>query len=341
MDSMLRGLPGAVRTAWLITLQILRSFRNNWGMALLSLGLAFSLWVFVTDRENPDTTGGVPGTIAIEVVNVPANQAVFSVSEDVVSVRARASESVFERLTAEDFRAVIDLSTVTTQRATVEVKVESREPRAEVVDVSPAEVLVILEDVTFAVVPVEVRLVGTPPRGFDVGEIAVQPGEAVVTGPESLVERVSGVEADANLTGLTTDFEQTLLLQARDEGGGNIEGVTVEPETAFVQVDITQQSFSAVFVVLPDVSGTPAAGFVVTAISVDPQFVAVSSTPEILQELNEIGVVTEPVIIDEANDEVVRPVSLRLPEGAQVLQPTVTVRIRIEPIGGLEGNEDQ
>ena len=136
----------------------------------------------------------------------------------------------------EDFRAVVDLANVGTQQATVEVRVESREPRAEVVDVSPGEVRVVLENVTSVAVPVESRLVGTPPIGFDVGDILVQPEEAIVTGPESLVERVSAVEADANLTGLTTDFEQTLLLQARDESGGNIDGVTVEPETAFVQV---------------------------------------------------------------------------------------------------------
>lgn len=341
MERFVKWLLEAVRTAGLVVVQIVGSVRYNWGIGILSLGLAISLWVFVTDRENPDVTGLVPGTIAIEVVNVPdpENQALFSISEDFVVVRARASKSVFERLTAEDFRAVVDLSAVTGQQATVEVRVESNEPRAAVVAVSPGDVDVQLEDVTSVLVPVEVRLVGTPPRGFDVGETVVQPEEAVVTGPDSLVERVRAVEADVNLTGFTTNFQQTLILQARDGQGGNIEGVSVGPETAIVQLEITQQVFSAVFVVLPDVSGVPASGFVVTGIEVEPQFITISAASDVFQSLDLAGgVMTEAVVIDDANADVVRPVALLLPDGATVSQGTVTVRIRIEAIGQDQGN---
>ena len=44
----------AIRTAGLLVVQIVGSLRYNWGIGLLSLGLAISLWVFVTDRENPE-----------------------------------------------------------------------------------------------------------------------------------------------------------------------------------------------------------------------------------------------------------------------------------------------
>lgn len=338
MEGPLARILDAVRTAGSLVLQIVGSLRYNWGIGLLSLGLAISLWVFVTDRENPEVSGGVQGTVAIEVVNVPANRAVFSLSQDSVAVRASASESVFDRLTSEDFRAIVDLSAVTTQTATVDIQVESTEPRASVLSVSPTQVQVELEVVTSADVPVEVRLVGTPPPGFSVGDMEVQPELVVVSGPTSLVDLVAVVEADVNLTGYTTPFDGTLLLQARDGQGGNIEGVTVGPETARVTVEITQQIFSAVFVVLPDVSGVPATGFIVTGIEVEPAFIVVSGGPEALANLALAGGIgTEAVIIEAANADVVRPVALRLPEGAVVLQTNVTVTIRIEPISPVPG----
>ena len=43
------------------------------------------------------------------------------------------------------------------------------------------------------------------------------------------------------------------------------------------------------------------------------------------------GVLTEPVDIDGAQADVVRPVALRLPPGANVEQPVVTVRVSIAP----------
>ena len=113
--------------------------------------------------------------------------------------------------------------------------------------------------------------------------------------------------------------------------------MTVGPETAAVTIDITQQLFPAVFVVLPDVSGVPASGFVVTGIEVEPAFVVVTGGPEALANLAD-GIGTEAVIIEDANADVVRPVALRLPEGAAVLQSDVTVTIRIEPIAQSPGS---
>jgi YbbR domain-containing protein len=328
-------LRNAVITAGLIARQAAVSLRYNWGIGLVSLVLALSLWVYVTDRENPERTGWVAGAVPIEVVNAPADKAVYPPLDESVTVRVRASESVLERLTAEDFRATVDLSDVTSDEATVKVRVESKEPRAVVVDVSPSEVTVTLENVTSRTVPVRTQLVGAPPRGYEARETAVEPEEAVVSGPESLVGRVEAAEADVNLTLVRTDFEQTLLLQARDERGGNIQGVNVEPESAVVRVEIEQLEFSATFIVRPDVSGLPADGYDVISVQVDPPLIVISGSLEVLQRIDAVqGILTEAVSIEGASADVVRTVALRLPQGASVEQPGVTVRITIAPAQG-------
>ncbi|MCH8993948.1 MAG: hypothetical protein IH959_03165 [Chloroflexi bacterium] len=336
-------LRDAVTTVVIVAWQAVASLRYNWGIGLLSVALAISLWVFVTDQENPERTGRVPSSVPIEVVNVfDSGQAVVSLSPSSVEVRARAPENIFDELTSDDFRATVDLSAVTGQEAVVVVQVVPDDSRVDVVDVSPAQVTVLLENVTSQAVPVRTRLVGTPPRGFEAREITVQPTVVAVTGPESLVARVQAVVADVNLTGVNTTFDQVLLLEPRDEQGGNIQGVTVDPESARVQVAIAQLEFSAVFVVLPEVTGTPAAGFFVTAMEVDPPFVVISGPADVFQTLNPSeGVATQAVSIDGARADVVRTVALRLPPGATASQPGVTIRIVIEPVAGAAATPTQ
>src|SRR3990170_3347421 len=285
MDRLLGWLRDALVTTGFIARQSVVSLRYNWGIGLLALVLAASLWVYVTDKENPERTVRVPGTVPIEAVNVPPAQAVFPPLDESVTVRARAPENALAGLAPEDFRATVDLSDIRSQQATVTVHVEPDDPRLEVVDIEPSQVAVHLEDVTSRSVPVETNLVGAPPRGYEAGSPLIEPQEAVVTGAETLVGRVEAVEADVNLTGARTDFQETLLLQARDGRGGNIQGVKVEPESGVVRVEITQLEFSGPFIVRPDVSGSPAAGYNVTAVRVEPAIVIVSGPAEVFQSI--------------------------------------------------------
>lgn len=330
---MLLWLRDAVTTLGLLLRQAAVSLRYNWGIGILSVVLAVSLWVYVTDRQNPDQTGRVAGTLAVEVSNVPANQAVSSISPEGVTVTVRAPQNVFDGLTVDDFRATIDLAGATGSRVVVDVQVEAERARVDVVDISPVRVTVELENVTTRTVPVRAQLVGTPPRGFEAGAVTVEPAQAEVMGPESLVGRVDAVVTDVNLTGVSTNFQQSLLLEPRDDQGGKIEGVTAAPANARVTVEIRQLSFSAGFVVIPDIRGSPARGFRATGIEVSPPFVVISGPADIFQTLNPAeGVTTDAVSVDGASADVVRTVALQLPPGAEVEQPQITVRVIIEPV---------
>src|SRR3990170_4684793 len=85
-----------------------RSVRENVGLAALSVVLAFALWIFVTDTENPTRTGVLPLDLTVEPVNVPADVAL---ADELVTVRVRVrvAEDVWDSLTAADFEATVDL----------------------------------------------------------------------------------------------------------------------------------------------------------------------------------------------------------------------------------------
>jgi YbbR domain-containing protein len=287
--------------------------------------------VYVTDRDDDERTARVPGAVPITCVNLPSDKAVASAcSDQSVVVRVRARDSVIDNLTGADFTASADLSAVTSDTETVSVIVDSQRSGVDIIDVSPPQITVHLEDLIIRQVPVGTHLVGAPLRGFEIATVGLQPTEAVVSGPQSLVDRVAAVEVDIDLTGVRTNLSETLLLHARDDRGGDIRNVVVDPESATVEVELRQLLFSAPFVVQPNVTGAPATGFVVSGVQIEPPFVTVSGPADIFQSLDPSGgISTEPISIDGATADVVRPAVLRLPQGATVEQPAVTVRVII------------
>lgn len=336
MERIIGYLVESVRGAILLVVRMVVSLRYNISLGVLSVALAISLWLFVTDTENPERTDYFAGLVSVEAVNVPPDRAVFFKTQPSVSVRVSAPEDVFDRLTTEDFRAIVDLSGVTAREVSLPVRVTSFNSEVKVIEASPSRLSLTLESLTSKVVPVRVHAVGAPPLGFEVASSRTTPDEVVVSGAESLVNQVAAAEADVNLTGVRIDVSRTVELRARDQRGGDIEGVTIQPSSAEVELELVQREFTQGFVVSPLITGVPAEGYNITAVQVDPPLVSVSGRAEVLQSIDAVkGVLTEEVNIDGAQSDVVRTVRLSLPEGARVSgREDVTVRVRIAPAEG-------
>jgi YbbR domain-containing protein len=309
------------------------SLRANIGLGLLSLALAVSLWAFVTEEENPARTDFFSGAIPVETVNVPEGLAVAALSDAAVSVRVSAPEDTWDDLTIEDFRAVADLSTAKARENTVTLRFESKRRRVDVLEVFPPRVTVTLEPLTTKVVPVTVKLIGTPPLGYATAPGKTTPGQVEVTGAESLVALVQEAVADVNVQGVRVALEQAFPVVPRDGRGGDIDGVTLNPSTVEVVLPIVQREITQAYVVTPLLRGTPADGFNITSIGVEPPFVVITGTIEALQSLTMVA--TDEVDVDGAASDVVRAAKLQLAPGMTVSgSDTVTVRVSVSPAQG-------
>lgn len=310
-----------------------RSLRANVGLGLLSLALAVSLWAFVTEEENPTRTDFLPGAIPVETVNVPGGLAVASLSEAAVSVRVSAPDDTWDDLTIEDFRAIADLSTAKARENTVTLRFRSERRRVEVVEVVPPRVTVTLEPITAKVVPVMVKLIGAPPLGYSTVSGRTTPDQVEVTGAESLVALVEEAVADVNVQGVRVSLEQVFTLVPRDGRGGDIEGVTLNPDTVEVVLPVVQREITQVFVVMPLLQGAPSDGFVATSVKVEPPFAVITGTIEALQSLRMVA--TDEVDVGGATSDVVRAAKLRLPSDLTIEgSDTVTVLVSVSPARG-------
>ncbi|MCA9856758.1 MAG: hypothetical protein KC458_05725, partial [Dehalococcoidia bacterium] len=77
--------------------RMIGSFRRTPGLFLLSLLLAVSLWVFVTDTENPTVVDYFPQPIQVEAVNVRESLGVAN-QLPTINVRVSAPTDQWEDL---------------------------------------------------------------------------------------------------------------------------------------------------------------------------------------------------------------------------------------------------
>lgn len=85
-----------------------RIFVQNIGLKLISLLLAFGLWLVVAH----DPIAEVEVRVPIEFHNLPDNMEIDSASFTEAQIRVRGPERVIHRLQAADVRAEMDLANV-------------------------------------------------------------------------------------------------------------------------------------------------------------------------------------------------------------------------------------
>ena len=158
---------------------------RRWELKLLSLVVAFAVWLLVTGRERAEIV--LPARI--EYQNIASGLMLMGPTPDVVDLQVRGVRSSLARLTPDDLRVPVDLARLGAGEAVVQLVPDKvRAPRdITVVRVNPSRLRVTLEPVVTAEVRIVPRLAGTPEPGYVMGGVSVVPPVAEIRGPRSEV----------------------------------------------------------------------------------------------------------------------------------------------------------
>ena len=315
-----------------------KSVRENSGLAVLSVVLAFGLWIFVTDAENPEQTHRLDSDIPVRPVNVPAD---VWVPKEVgkARVEVRVEDKVFDSLTTQDFEATADLTGLTVGVFDVKVDVKALTDRGNlrVVDVlnDNDQIKVQLFQLISKPVPLELETLHSPPSEFELSRTKLAVETAVVSGPQGKVATVAKAVASVDIEGRTESFTTAVRLEARNQSGVLVQDVEVNPVVVDVSIGIEQKSFGRALAVSPQLKGTPREGYNVLGVSVEPAVVTVFGSQTFVEQA--VAILTQPVDIDDATSDTSRTVSLNLPTGTSVKGGiNVTVKVKIIAVTGQQ-----
>ena len=256
---------------------------HNWPLKLAAVGLASLLYGGLVLSESAST---LAVSIQIEPTGQPTDTFIVTPIPPVTEVRYVSPSGA--RAISSTFTASVDLSKVVPgTTVSVPVDVQSVDDRIDVISFSPDQVTIQLDELVTREVPVTVDP-GTIPEGLAIGETTVEPTTVVVSGPASVVGVVVAARASPVIQASGISVNQDLPLTAIDRLGDPVSPVKLEPDTALVNIPVFSDRRSLVVPVSPVVTGTPAAGFEVASVTVDPIVVTVEGDAERLADLPKV-----------------------------------------------------
>lgn len=316
--------------------RLLKFLFRNWPLKLAAIVLATLLYAGLVLSQNALTW---PGRVTIEVLNQPANAFLVPNLPDVTNIRYFAPGDAAARVSRATFRATIDLSGVTVTSGspyvTVKVNVTTDDSRVKILDFDPQQVQVRLDPLVRHTVPIQVDR-GAVPAGLEARTPVLDVNQATAFGPESYVRQVIAAEARVRIQPSGIDVDQSVDLVPIDAKGDTVNNVEFDPPTVHVRIQVGSQLSTRSLPVNPSVTGTPADGYQVTSVTVDPLVVPVGGEVDLLAGL--IKVDTQPVSISGATANVTRTVGLALPDNVTAAGPT-TVRVTVA-ITAQTGTQD-
>ncbi len=314
---------------------MLRRIADNLRLLLWALVLALAVWVAAVTSSDPDEVRIYPTPVNIQIVGQGSGLIITGDVPHQAQITMRAPRSVWDQLTAkpDSVRAELDLSGLKQGKYQLNLQIQVDERPVRIVQVSPDSIPLTLEPLVTQTFPLNVDVSGQPAVGYQTGNPTLDVEQVIVSGAQSLVSRVKRVSVSINLGGAREGISSSTSITAYDENNQAVNGINLQPETAHITLPISQQSGFRDMAVKVVVHGQVANGYRLDNISVFPPVVTVySSDPALVSALP--GVVeTQPLDLQNINNDISTQLGLNLPSGVSVIgDPNVSIQADISAI---------
>lgn len=275
----------------------MKKLTANWGLKLASLIFAVLIWFFVTNINDP--------IISVRYTNIPVSlkntnlitdqgqiYTVLDNSDVINSVTIYAPRTVIDSLTQNNIVATADVQDLSSLN-TVSINVDTNKYRDKIdrIVLSSDVVKLSVERKASKTLALTATTSGTLSEGYVIGDVSTEQNMIRISGPESIVNKVSRASVDVDVTGFTSNIGTDADIVLYDSEGNAVESLqslTMNIKTVRVNVVIFETKYVPINYV---VTGEPAAGYALTGeIESTPEEVLIAGRSNILSSVNEIRV---------------------------------------------------
>ncbi|WP_313132957.1 CdaR family protein [Anaerocolumna sp.] len=328
---------------------------RNIGLKILSLALAFLIWVVILNVDDPaitKTIEDVPVTRINENSIISKDKIYDVVSGDTVDVKVKGKRSIIEKLGKEDFRAIADLSKLS---ITYAVPIDVSLPRYPEVEINQKVMTMegILENRITEQFRVDVVEKGAVAQGYYISAKTARPNMIQVSGSESVIKKINEVVVEVNVTNRDESFkEKDIIPKVYDKNGSLMDSskMTFNFEKVDVNVNLLNTKTVQLFV---EIKGTPYYGYELVNFDFEPKQVVIAGKQEDLDKVPYISAVyninnlrtdiedeidikdyiTENVILIDENQNAVINIDLERIESKEIGFNSNEIELRNVPYG--------
>lgn len=309
---------------------------NRLGSFLLSLVVAFGLWIYVitnvsTEQERPYR--GVHVTLEGESVLRERNLMIVSDTDLTVQVDLKGSRQDLNNLNPGNLILTANLEGIYDPgeyQLGYSVDFPGNVPygAVTVMNRDPSFVTVVIAQRISRSIPIRVEYTGEAAEGFiaDKPQAELDYQEVVITGPREVVEQIDHAYINVDCTDRTETITESYRFQLRDAEQNPVDAAMITTNIEQVKVKVPVFLTKRIPLVLTINPGGGATEET-SKIEIDPQYIDVSGSESALKELEEIHIGT--LNLGEIPEELEKVVEINLPEGVTNLSNITEAVIRV------------
>lgn len=264
---------------------------NNFGLKLLSLGIAIVFWFVIINSQDPmekRTIKDVPVKKLNEEMVLEREKVLEVLSGDTVDVIVEGRRSVVEQLTENDIEATVDLSEVSFMDTVLIKAAVPGHSDVTVLNNGENVMKLLFDDYVTRKFSFKVNTVGEPTTGYYVGDALPSPNIIQISGAKTVLDKIKEVALQVDVSGRSVDFVTTAVPVVYDMNGDEISPskLSLQTETDAVTVNVPILASKEMRVRVSTV-GEPPEGFEIlpSNVTFQPETVLVAGTKEDLEKL--------------------------------------------------------
>jgi len=309
--------------------------------ALVSLLVAFGLWLYVITVVSPDSTdtiGDIPVTMVGESALETRNLIITSTSNTNVDLTLTGNRSDLIEVNSSNITLRVDLSRIY-DPGVHQLEYDIIYPGSVASNAFteenkyPAYVTVTVEKKVSKEIPVEIVWNGSVPTDFmtDKENVELSHEFIVIKGPSSVVERIDHAEIAVDLNDQRESLDQSYRVTLCNEAHEPVDAELITVNTQEVGVKLTIQKVKEIPLLVTIVDGGGATEETVSY-KIEPQTLKVSGTEAALADLKEINLGT--IKLADYAEEQILTFDIVLPDGVtnQTRVNEVTVDVKFHQL---------
>ncbi|MBQ6946432.1 MAG: hypothetical protein IJN42_00140 [Clostridia bacterium] len=315
MREFLKSLPGKIK-------------HNLW-LKLLSLVLAFVVWVIVVAYYNPESTNvieDIPITVDYQQAMLQEQGLILvTIPEATVDVKIEGRREKLALVSKDKVTAVVSVASVTKPgEYDLPVNVAIDGQAVTTVSQTVQTMHLKFEKAVTAQFTVDVITKGEVAEGYTLDKVA-NPTIATVTGPESVVEKISTLQAVVSKEQFSESGSYDATVLYLDKNGEKLDDSLLTCDAVKVNISVLEEKQVPLQVVLNNETGGNDSAYL--KVSVEPATITVAGSTETLASLNSIPL--EAIDISEITTETVKEIPLILPNGIKPVNAVENAKVSI------------
>ncbi len=313
------------------------------GYLIVSLLLGFIMWAFLSNGQDPIVTRtvNVPVTFLHESELLKQESRVMLTDNATVSIEVSTRKSRSASVSSDMFECTADIMThqgALLSEQLVHVSVNQKDNSGIILnwefEKGDPYVTVALDDYITKTFPVLVMTENTISGGLKLqGDITFSPDTVDLSGPSSAFGNIASVYAVVDLSQLTGgELSNEIPLTIFDANGKEIKtpaAITMDHSTSTMHALVLNQQ--AVKVLCDGTVGTPAEGYRLESITVDPDYISVKGLKDVVSSFTEIVIPSNLINISgvEGSQQYTIDISSYIPEGVTIVSGSKEVTVSV------------